>query len=221
MNAQEQTRAARGGDYPPPGFPELPALGPAAAARYPQPPDEAACMALWRKYGMLPNVQRHSRLVAHIATALATRASGLGLAVDVAAVRAAGLLHDIAKTYCLRHGGSHAQVGASWCMAETRHPGIAQGVLLHVQWPWPLPDGNGICALPFFVIYADKRVRHDVCVTLDERFDDLLTRYGRNEAARASIREAHEQGKAIERALSAQLGWSLHEDSFDCGRLVH
>ena len=77
-----------------------------------------------------------------------------------------------------------------------------------------------ICALPLFVIYADKRVRHDACVPLEERYEDLLTRYGRTEAAREGIRGSYEQGKTIERALSAQLGWALHEDSFDCGRLV-
>ena len=105
-------------------------------------------------------------------------------------------------------------------MAETRNYALAQGVMLHVHWPWPLPEGAGICALPFFVIYADKRVRHDACVPLEERYEDLLTRYGRTEAAREGIRGSYEQGKTIERALSAQLGWALHEDSFDCGRLV-
>ena len=169
---------------------------------------------------MLPNVQRHSRLVAHIATALARRAAEKGFAVNVPEVRASALLHDIAKTYCLRHGGSHALLGGAWAVAETRNYALAQGVMLHVHWPWPLPEGAGICALPFFVIYADKRVRHDASVPLEERYEDLLTRYGRTEAAREGIRGSYEQGKTIERALSAQLGWALHEDSFDCGRLV-
>ncbi len=91
-------------------------------------------------------------------------------------------------------------------MAETRNYALAQGVMLHVHWPWHIPEGAGICALPFFVIYADKRVRHDACVSLDDRYEDLLTRYGCTEAARAGIRSSYEQGKIIERALSAQLG---------------
>ena len=32
---------------------------------------------------------------------------------------AAGLLHDLAKTYCIRHGGSHAQLGAAWVLEAT------------------------------------------------------------------------------------------------------
>lgn len=201
-------------------LPELPELAARARGTAPTPPDDAACFALWRKYAMLANVERHSCMVAHIATALARRAAGLGLPVDVATVRASALLHDLAKTYCLLHGGSHAQLGASWALAETRHYGIARGVLLHVHWPWAVPEGPGICALPFFVIYADKRVRHDACVTLEERFEDLLKRYGATRGARDGIRMAHEQALAIERALSAQLGWELHEDTFDCRGLV-
>ncbi len=217
---QPSDRSCESDAHPYSRLPELPELAARAEERLPAPPDDAACFALWHKYGMLPNVERHSHMVAQVATALARRAAARGLPVRVDAVRASALLHDLAKTYCLLHGGSHAQLGASWVLAETRHYAIARGVLLHVHWPWAVPDGSGICALPFFVIYADKRVRHDACVTLEERFEDLLARYGRDERARAGIRAAHEQALAIERALAAQLGWDLHEDTFDCRGLV-
>lgn len=187
---------------------------------YPEPPDERECLALWDKYGMLPNIRSHSLLVANIATALAKRALELGIETDVAATRAAGLLHDIAKTWSLEHGGGHAILGASWTVQETRHYGIAQGVILHVHWPWPLPEGTGICCLPIFIIYADKRVRHDQCVSLDERFSDLIARYGRTEAIREDIRQSQRQAELIEKSLSRELKWNLHEDSFDSWRLV-
>lgn len=199
-------------------LPQLLELGDPARSR--SVPDDAACFALWDKYDMLPNIRRHSFLVAHIAATLAARAVASGFDVNVSEVRAGGLLHDIAKTYCVRHGGSHAQVGAAWAVAETGNYAVAQGVMMHVWWPWDLPAGRGICALPFFVMYADKRVRHDACVSLEERYDDLLGRYGHSEAAREGICAAFRQGKNIESALSEQLGWTLNEDSFDCGRLV-
>ena len=201
------------------GLPYLPEL---CRADFSRPvPDDTACFALWNKYDMLPNIRRHSLLVAHVATTLARRASELGFVVNIDEVHASGLLHDIAKTYCVRHGGSHAQVGASWVVAETHNYAIAQGVILHVWWPWPLPEGPVICSLPFFVIYADKRIQHDACVTLQERYDDLLDRYGSTKEARAGISAAYEQGQHIECALEALLGMSLHEDSFDCGRVVN
>ncbi len=220
MNSDSGMRQSKTGFAGPlAGLPRLPALCRADVSR--PVPDDEACFALWDKYGMLPNIRRHSLLVAHVATALARRAAQAGLAVNVPEVRASGLLHDIAKTYCVRYGGSHAQLGAAWTVAETGNRAVAQGVMLHVWWPWPLPEGADACILPIFVMYADKRIRHDSCVTLEERYDDLRLRYGSTEDAREGIARAYRQGKTIERVLEAQLGWSLHENSFDCGRVVH
>ena len=84
--------AAKPFRHPLSGLPELPGLRTAASAPSPPSPDDEACFALWRKYAMLPNVQRHSRLVAHIATALARRAAEKGFAVNVPEVRASALL---------------------------------------------------------------------------------------------------------------------------------
>lgn len=169
---------------------------------------------------MLENVRRHSLEVGRIATALAKRAFALGMNIDVDACRASALLHDIAKTWCIREGGSHAIIGASWIVQETRHYAVAQGALLHVHWPWELPKDQAICCLPIFVLYADKRVRHDRCVSLKERFDDLIARYGKTAQARAGIRKSFDQAARIESLLSAQLGWSINEDPFDWGRMV-
>lgn len=196
---------------------------PASARRTPMGcavPDDEGCRALWDKYGMLPNIRRHSSLVARVASVIAERAAGLGFALDARAVRASALLHDLAKTWSIKNGGSHSQLGASWVVADTGCHNLAQGVMLHVYWPWQVPVDSGIVRLPFLVMYADKRVQHDRCVTLDQRYVDLLERYGVNETAREAIREAHRQGREIEKALSTQLGWDLHEDSFDCGGLV-
>lgn len=185
------------------------------------PPDDNRCFQLWDQYEMFDNVREHSLLVAHIATVLARKAFELGHIENVQEVRASALLHDLAKTYCLKHGGSHALLGASWTLQETRRPRIAQGVILHVNWPWELPLGARICSLPFLVMYADKRVKHADCVTLSERFEDLIIRYGKTDAAKAGIRNTWKQACLIEQSLSTQLGMNLDEYSFDCGRLVH
>lgn len=176
-------------------------------------PDEAECAALWDRYDMLDNIRAHSSLVARVATALAIRAKGMGMPVDVAEVKASGLLHDLAKTYCIRNGGGHAQLGASWVVQETGNQAIAQGVFHHVWWPWRIPvdDPLRVCSLPFFIIYADKRARHDTFVTLRERFDDLIVRYGDTEPHRKSILLSLTQGQAIEEALSRHLGLSLKD----------
>lgn len=186
-------------------------------------PSDEECFALWDKYAMIENVRAHSLTVARIATALATRASQLQLPVHVQAVRAAALLHDLAKTYCLKHGGSHATLGAGWVLQETGNPLIAQGVFCHVHWPWPLPleDAARMCTLPFFVIYADKRSMHNMCVPLKTRFDDLICRYGKSETAQRNITFSYNQAVLMERALEAHLGCQLYENTFDSGWMVH
>lgn len=182
-------------------FPPDPCLPPA--------PDEAACARLWDKYGMLANIRAHSRTVARVALDVAERAVALGHAVDMPALRAAALLHDVAKTYTILHGGAHAQLGAAWVREETGRPDLAQAVLFHVCWPWSegpaAPEADPL-RLPLLVSYADKRARHDEVVSLKERFTDLLARYGDTEEHRALILANREQAVAYERALTALVG---------------
>lgn len=192
----------------------------ASPDNWPEAPDEKACIFLWNKYEMLPNIREHSLTVAKIASAIAKAAFQQGYSINPALVKAAALLHDLAKTWCIRHGGSHAQLGASWALMETGNYGISQGVLLHVHWPWKLPEGENLCILPIIIMYADKRVKHSVCVTLKERFDDLLIRYGKTTQARQGILISFEQARKIETGLSKLLGWNLDEYSFDCRGLV-
>lgn len=174
-------------------------------------PDDEECERLWDKYKMFDNIRAHCLLVAEVATELATKAAMSGLPVSVPEVRAAGLLHDIAKTYCVCHGGGHADLGASWVVQETHNHRIAQGVFHHVWWPWELPLENAqrLCALPFFILYADKRARHDEFVSLEDRYVDLYERYGNSDVRKKSIYMAYLQGKSIENGLSRCLGMDL------------
>lgn len=177
-------------------------------------PDASTCRELWRQYAMLPNIAAHSEQVAAFAEALAVRAVETGKADMRAVTRAAGLLHDIAKSYTVRYGGSHAQLGASWVMTHTANPLIAQAVLHHVWWPWPFP---GDLASPvFFVMYADKRVMHDTVVDLETRFADLINRYGASEA----VMTGNAHANILETALSAFLEIPLHACTLAGGRLV-
>ncbi|MDL2268292.1 HD domain-containing protein, partial [Desulfovibrio sp. OttesenSCG-928-G15] len=82
-------------------------------------PREEDCFALWDRYAMLDNIREHSKKVAGLALALANAAKEKGFAVCPEAVYAAGLLHDLAKTYTIQHNGHHAQLGGAWVMRET------------------------------------------------------------------------------------------------------
>ena len=183
-------------------------------------PGREECQALWDKYAMPEHIRAHSAMVAEFATCLATMLADNGADIHVPTVLASGLLHDLGKFYTIKHGGSHAQVGGAWVMSETRNPLIAQGVVHHVRWPWHVDETVEPWLLVYCIIYADKRVMHDKVVTPEERYADLLERYGVTESARAHITIAHNQGQEIGAALSRRVKVNLNEHTFDSGRLV-
>lgn len=189
-------------------------------------PSDAQCRLWWDQYEMLDNIKAHSLLVAAVATELARLAARLNLgnpwglnAEDfVQSVRASALLHDLGKTYSIRHGGNHSQLGAAWTLTLTRNHPIAQGVIHHVFWPGELNLAKHF--LPLAVIYADKRVTHDKLVSIEDRFADLMNRYGTNERSRNWIDRSRQQNMDLEKLLSTFLGEDIHAYFTDSRWLV-
>ena len=167
---------------------------------------------------MLEHVREHSLAVADIATFLAVQAKELGMNVDIPTVRASALMHDIAKTYCIRHGGNHSQLGGAWTVEVTGNPAVASGVTHHVYWPFDLDLSKYF--IPLVVIYADKRVNHNQVVSIKDRFEDLVKRYGIPLGLRDKIKITENQALNLEKLLSDTLGVDLNECDFDSGRLV-
>ncbi len=177
-------------------------------------PDEEQCALLWDKYDMMPNIREHCRGVARVAVEIVRRAEARGIIPEgrpltVPLARAAALLHDLAKSYTIRHGGSHAQLGSAWVREETGNPLLAQAVLFHVEWPWSgtgMDDVKDPMRLPVIVAYADKRVRHSEVVSIKERFDDLLVRYGISADKVDNIAANYAHVKAVEQAIFDRVG---------------
>jgi len=211
MTAQDTRNPARAiPDLPPPP------MG-AYAPEFPVP-DDAACKGYWQRFEMLDNVADHSLMVADVATLIAKRAREVGLPVDVPTVRASAMLHDVAKTYCIRHGGNHSQLGGAWAMEVTGNPVIASGVTHHVYWPFALDLYKYFT--PLAVIYADKRVNHNTLVSIDERFEDLIKRYGIPLGLQDRIMVTKTQALDLEQLLTDTLGVDLNACDFNSGRLV-
>lgn len=147
-------------------------------------PDINECARLMEQYTMLPNIRHHSLVVATIADLLVTKLQGrVKYPLPSRNLCVAGaLLHDIAKTQCLDGSCDHAREGAAICTAHG-YPEVAEIVGEHVQ----IRDQNpslyeaGCFSAKDIVYYADKRVRHNEIVRLEERLAYILEHYGRND----------------------------------------
>ena len=148
-----------------------------------QVPDIQECTRMMEQYKMLANIRHHSLVVARIADVLVAGLQGnIDYPLPDRQLCISGaLLHDIAKTPCLDDSCDHARAGAEICR-EHGYPEIAAIVAQHVI--LEDYDQERYCRGEFsaleIVYYADKRVRHDNIVSLEERLVYILDRYSRN-----------------------------------------
>jgi len=179
-----------------------------------QVPDIAECFRLMEEHGMLPNIRRHSVIVArvarHIVQGLLEGDRLPPVVPDRNLVTAGALLHDIAKTPCLRNRCDHAREGGEICR-RLGYPEVAEIVEEHVL----LRDhdavrrGKGIFMAPEIIYYADKRVRHEEIVSLDDRLEYILHHYGLGDPEmHRRIRENFISCIELERLLFAFLPFS-------------
>ncbi len=169
-------------------------------------PSLEACVQLMEEYGMLANIRHHSLVVARLAVQLLEGLKAMQPdrpQADMELVLAGALLHDIAKTPCLTAQCDHALVGADICRREG-YPEVAEIVAQHVRLS-PFTEDRyqaGVFNAVVLVHYADKRVRHHSVVSLDERLEYILERYGNNNPQRCQAIERHFQQCAhLERLL--------------------
>lgn len=139
-------------------------------------PSPEICFSLMDTYEMPDNIRRHSIMVERIARLLAEGLRKEGLNLSLEKVTAGALMHDIAKAPCLKTGEVHSLQGRDICLRHNLEE-IAEIVAEHVVLKNHRPDGP--ITEKEIVYYADKRVNHDLVVSLEERLRYLLDRYGK------------------------------------------
>ncbi len=170
-------------------------------------PSRAECEALMAQYAMRANIVEHSLEVMNVALAIIDN-----LKSDVQTNRdlviAATLLHDITKTRSLETRENHALSGGT-LLRELGFTSTAEIVEQHVI----MRDINlgGRLEEREIVYYADKRVRHTVIVTLEERVADLIDRYGTTEAIRTQILQNKQQALLVEQKIAGFLKGDMHQ----------
>jgi putative nucleotidyltransferase with HDIG domain len=161
-------------------------------------PSREECDELMAKYCMLPNIIAHSRQVMRVSVAITDNLKN-GVSINRNLVMAAALLHDITKTRSLKTREHHDQSGGE-LLRELGFARVGEIVKQHVI----LLDFNPQEKLEEreIVNYADKRVMHDRVVSLDERVEDLIQRYGTTEEIRSRIRLNGSMVCAIEKKIA-------------------
>ncbi len=158
-------------------------------------------------YEMLDNIKAHSLQVARLAVLLTRELEQAGFRLDSDLIMAGALLHDIAKTQCLNGACNHAKVGSEICL-EHGFDAVAVIVAEHVI----MADYDRPLSPVEIVYYADKRVRHDEIVSLNERQVYIEERYGQGkqdiiEAIRVNFAKCYD----VEKRIFAKL--PIHPDS--------
>ena len=161
-------------------------------------PSREECDELMAKYSMLPNIIVHSQQVMRVSLAITDNLKN-GVSINRDLVMAAALLHDITKTRSLETRERHDQSGGELlrelgfaCVGEI----VKQHVILLNFNPQERLEEREI------INYADKRVMHDRIVSLTERVEDLIQRYGATEEIKNLIRQNEGQAFAIERKIA-------------------
>jgi len=164
------------------------------------------------EHAMLINIRRHSFVVARVAERVHSRLAARTVKTDdlppQQLVTAGALLHDIAKTPCLQNHCDHAEVGARICQQHGLFE-VAEIVEEHVRLRrYDLQRyQRGIFLAKELIFYADKRVVHDEIVSLDERLEYILERYGRGDPDKlVRIRMNFDNCRNLESSLCAAVG---------------
>jgi len=122
------------------------------------------------------HILMHSLKVRQVAVAIASMLIGTGYPIDIRLVDRAAILHDVCKMDSIISGGDHASMGQE-LMQKLGYPLVGDVIGQHVLLREMVLDEAMV------VNYADKRVRQDVVVSLDQRFVDLMYRYAKGEEA--------------------------------------
>ena len=182
------------------------------SSKSPLIPTKKQCLELIRQHEMLPHIVRHSRLVTRVAMLIARKLNAVGQELDLALVEAGALLHDITKTISIETRENHAQTGGE-LLSSLGYPGVANIIRQHICLdPGPF-DPDAVTEVEI-VNYADKRVKHEEVVDIEERFRDVRERYlNKFPGLEARFEQVQQETRLVERKIFSVIDISPEEIS--------
>ncbi len=153
------------------------------------------CYRLLHEMQVPDHIVAHSIQVSRVALALVDLLAGAKVVLDRDLVLAAALLHDITKLSSMATGEMHS-VTAERLLAGRGHLEVGRVVAQHVRldayFAASTPDEAEV------LNYADKRVVHDRIASLEERLEDIMSRYGKTPERAARIARLIEDTRRVE-----------------------
>ena len=157
---------------------------------------------------MLENIVVHSLQVCRVGMCLVDHLKAQRIHLDGQLVQAAALLHDITKTRSFKTEENHALTGSQH-LTDSGFPEVGDLVRQHVRLddysePKKLAEAE-------IINYADKRVLHDRIVSLDERMNYIMERYGRQPEHKQRIRLLWQKTEDLEKQIFSYLPFSPND----------
>jgi uncharacterized protein len=171
-------------------------------------PSKIETFRLIHRMEMMAHIATHSFQVCSVSLLLADRLKGCGIDLNRSLIQASAMLHDITKTRSIKTNENHAQTGFK-LLRDLGYPEVGNVVRQHIvlddyHESKPLGEAD-------IVNYSDKRVLHDRVVSLDERKNYILERYGTEAEFRKRIIRFWEKTERLEKRIFAHLSFSPHE----------
>jgi len=160
-------------------------------------PTREQCLQILSDCCVPAGVQKHCQLVAKAAVRLGKLLNGRGYSLDIQAIEAAALLHDIERTK-----PNHAGAGADLLLSKG-HVEIAEIVRQHMK---PDPAERSRVSEVTVVYLADKFVGDDGIVPLEKRFLDKGHSFCKDPAALKSIEENYRTALALQDIMEREIG---------------
>jgi CTP:molybdopterin cytidylyltransferase MocA len=170
-------------------------------------PTPAECEAILATRPIAEPLRRHGRSVAAVARTIAARLSERGVRIDRQLVIAASLLHDIAKGE-----SGHAEVGAT-IVAALGYPAVAEIIRQHLAMSFDGTTPNEAT----IVFLADKLVRADRRVSLEERYKPSFERFRDQPEALQGAQRRYEVACEIYRLIERKARAPMSAILADCG----
>ncbi len=161
---------------------------------------EEVCSRLFAQYGTPAHVIRHCRAVSMVAARLGEQLNSCGFQLDIPLIRGAGLIHDVARL-SEDHGGVAAEI-----LEQLGYFDEADIVRVHMTYDFHdfehLDETDLVCL-------ADRLVKEDRYVGLDERIDYILHKAPDIPAIRRRILQKKEETRRFIDRIEAAIGRSV------------